>query len=582
MAKGGTREFTCRGNNEQLLSCNGNREAVRYLQRSRLLDNAQFFANRSLVYTKATSRSTRDTMRRHTNTYILTHTRSRTLVCMYVTYSRDRSSYSSAVQKMNSMLHTAWVRSSSGGVSGMACPLPSLRTSCFPRSFIHSLAGICTRGARARMLYTSCKSVVSSLCHALARRIHSSLRASNNEKRDREQKKAAWRATAAVAALLLSDESGFPPLAGHFLENRPVVYNTIRRYIVIETQKVAKEDSSSGSSSSTASSDRSLKAIETILPYLTAAAPDDTISSQSHHPESERNDIAIRALCAGDQQYLIFMRRGLVCATAPKYAALDIYPAENAYRTRGYVQRAFLTLSEERGRERKRTVHEGRKDYACDKCEKTFGYKSHLLSHQRTIHEGLKDFACEKCEQRFGQKSNMLTHLKIVHEDRKDFDCDKLSKPSKTSVLRSSIYKRPCESTFRFLARGSKNSTCSSQFRALKSSRTCTRSLATWDNTMVNEAIRHTFTLMSILLKMCARSNGPAKRCVSNKKFAPKHSRNDEQGRRHCVKAMTARRRLAFLAFSLGLRSGVSLRVPQCAADCAQQMFRENEGTKRR
>ncbi|CAB0035235.1 unnamed protein product [Trichogramma brassicae] len=43
-----------------------------------------------------------------------------------------------------------------------------------------------------------------------------------------------------------------------------------------------------------------------------------------------------------------------------------------------------------------KTVHEGRKDYACDKCEKKFGKKSHLLSHQREVHEGRRDYACDK------------------------------------------------------------------------------------------------------------------------------------------------------------------------------------------
>ncbi|CAB0029305.1 unnamed protein product [Trichogramma brassicae] len=46
------------------------------------------------------------------------------------------------------------------------------------------------------------------------------------------------------------------------------------------------------------------------------------------------------------------------------------------------IQRVFFNNSE--------TVHEGRKDYACDKCEQKFGRKSQLLLHQRTVHEGCK------------------------------------------------------------------------------------------------------------------------------------------------------------------------------------------------
>ncbi|CAB0044570.1 unnamed protein product [Trichogramma brassicae] len=62
------------------------------------------------------------------------------------------------------------------------------------------------------------------------------------------------------------------------------------------------------------------------------------------------------------------------------------------------------------------TVHNGRKDYACDKCEKKFGEKSKLIRHQRTVQEGSKDYACNKCEKKFGVQSNLLVHQRTVHE----------------------------------------------------------------------------------------------------------------------------------------------------------------------
>uniref|UniRef100_A0ABD2W7M5 C2H2-type domain-containing protein n=1 Tax=Trichogramma kaykai TaxID=54128 RepID=A0ABD2W7M5_9HYME len=39
------------------------------------------------------------------------------------------------------------------------------------------------------------------------------------------------------------------------------------------------------------------------------------------------------------------------------------------------------------GERRRRKIHEGRKDYACDKCEKKFGHKSDLLKHRKSVHE---------------------------------------------------------------------------------------------------------------------------------------------------------------------------------------------------
>ncbi|CAB0037931.1 unnamed protein product [Trichogramma brassicae] len=84
------------------------------------------------------------------------------------------------------------------------------------------------------------------------------------------------------------------------------------------------------------------------------------------------------------------------------------------------------------------TVHEGRRDFACDKCEKKFGQKAHLLSHQRTVHEDQKDFTCDKCGKKFTQKPSLLCHQKIVHEGRKDYACDNCDKKfgQKPNLLR--------------------------------------------------------------------------------------------------------------------------------------------------
>ncbi|CAB0040193.1 unnamed protein product [Trichogramma brassicae] len=86
-----------------------------------------------------------------------------------------------------------------------------------------------------------------------------------------------------------------------------------------------------------------------------------------------------------------------------------------------------------------KTVHEGRKDFECDKCEKKFGQKVNLLCHQKTVHEGRKDFECDKCEKTFGQKVNLLSHQKTVHEGRKDFECDKFARLSEFGLKNRQI-----------------------------------------------------------------------------------------------------------------------------------------------
>ncbi|CAB0044501.1 unnamed protein product [Trichogramma brassicae] len=46
-----------------------------------------------------------------------------------------------------------------------------------------------------------------------------------------------------------------------------------------------------------------------------------------------------------------------------------------------------------------------------------FGRKSPLLDHQKTVHEGHKDYRCDRCEKVFGTKWTLLKHQKLVHED---------------------------------------------------------------------------------------------------------------------------------------------------------------------
>ncbi|CAB0031356.1 unnamed protein product [Trichogramma brassicae] len=73
----------------------------------------------------------------------------------------------------------------------------------------------------------------------------------------------------------------------------------------------------------------------------------------------------------------------------------------------------------------KTTVHEGRKDYGCDKCEKKFGRNSDLIRHQNTAHEGRKDYACDRydlymCIRSWGTTEIQEVHARVILM----FDCN--------------------------------------------------------------------------------------------------------------------------------------------------------------
>ena len=63
------------------------------------------------------------------------------------------------------------------------------------------------------------------------------------------------------------------------------------------------------------------------------------------------------------------------------------------------------------------------KPFSCDKCEKKYGQRSHLVAHERNFHEKERLFECPKCEKTFGLKSHCDDHIKIC--GRKPFVCKK-------------------------------------------------------------------------------------------------------------------------------------------------------------
>ena len=66
------------------------------------------------------------------------------------------------------------------------------------------------------------------------------------------------------------------------------------------------------------------------------------------------------------------------------------------------------------------SVHEGRRDYNCNKCNKDFQSASYLRKHIQCVHEGRMDYKCKQCSEDFSTAHFLKKHVKNVHEGRRD------------------------------------------------------------------------------------------------------------------------------------------------------------------
>ena len=55
------------------------------------------------------------------------------------------------------------------------------------------------------------------------------------------------------------------------------------------------------------------------------------------------------------------------------------------------------------------------KEYTCDICHKLFT----AGSFKQNVHEGQKEYKCERCGKEFGQLGNLKIHIKNVHNEHK-------------------------------------------------------------------------------------------------------------------------------------------------------------------
>ncbi|CAB0043832.1 unnamed protein product, partial [Trichogramma brassicae] len=66
-------------------------------------------------------------------------------------------------------------------------------------------------------------------------------------------------------------------------------------------------------------------------------------------------------------------------------------------------------------RKHQKIVHEGREDYECEVCQRTFTQKDNLIRHERTVHEGRRDYECDVCKKKFTRSTSLSIHQKRIH-----------------------------------------------------------------------------------------------------------------------------------------------------------------------
>ena len=77
-----------------------------------------------------------------------------------------------------------------------------------------------------------------------------------------------------------------------------------------------------------------------------------------------------------------------------------------------------------------RRVHEGKKDYKCEKCNAAFTEKRRLKSHLQYVHDKNQNMnhKCNYCEKSFILPSMLKNHIKTTHEGKRNYKCDSCGK----------------------------------------------------------------------------------------------------------------------------------------------------------
>ena len=71
-------------------------------------------------------------------------------------------------------------------------------------------------------------------------------------------------------------------------------------------------------------------------------------------------------------------------------------------------------------------VHEGNKNFECEKCGKCFSIKGLLKRHIKAVHE--KSYTCDTCGKSFSSIAYLKHHISSVHDGEKKFECEHCGK----------------------------------------------------------------------------------------------------------------------------------------------------------
>ena len=66
--------------------------------------------------------------------------------------------------------------------------------------------------------------------------------------------------------------------------------------------------------------------------------------------------------------------------------------------------------------------------HQCNKCEKSYTYKTDLTQHLKIVHDGKPDFQCDQCNKIVSRKKALELHKINAHGPGLIHECDKCDK----------------------------------------------------------------------------------------------------------------------------------------------------------